>query len=394
MSFIALDDKSECYGYYCDGELHIDKLPPKELTKTWRYLPFMHGEDRKYANLYCGGKNLSSVCPEDFKETWEYYKKRFHAYLNSFREAKISLKENCFYDLVPEQFLLEFFDAQCKIVDHVFDTYDEPDNYEFMFNLEQLLVDIKNRKLNINKNNIKNKMYEKMAREFIRKMGSESNKYIRYEQFGTKTGRLHTKNGFPILNMKKEYRAVIEPQNDFFLEMDYNAAELRVFLALLNKDQPEGDIHDWNSKRLGISREEAKTDLFAWLYGSTKIDENKYKKLYDSEAVRRAFWDGVVVTNPYGRKIESDAHHALSYIVQSTTSDLFLRQVVKINKLLENRQSFIAFMVHDSVVLDMSHEDKDIIKQIQETFSNTEYGSFLSSLKIGKNYGTMNEVKI
>ncbi len=65
--------------------------------------------------------------------------------------------------------------------------------------------------------------------------------------WGTKTGRMTTrKHYFPILTLDSDYRSIIKPTNDYFVELDYNAAELRVLLGLSGKEQPIEDLHTWN----------------------------------------------------------------------------------------------------------------------------------------------------
>ena len=63
---------------------------------------------------------------------------------------------------------------------------------------------------------------------------------VSYDLFGTVTGRLSTKQGsFPILNYKKELRGAIRPKWDCFVELDYNAAEVRTLLSLSGEQQPK-----------------------------------------------------------------------------------------------------------------------------------------------------------
>ena len=195
--------------------------------------------------------------------------------------------------------------------------------------------------------------------------------------------------------MDKEYRSVIEPTNDWFLELDYNGAELRTFLSLAGEEQPEVDIHDWNIQHIydnKLNRDEAKEKIFAWLYSDNK--NAKAEQIYKKEEVRKKYWDGTKVTTYWGREIEADKHHSLSYIVQSTFADLVLKQMVKVSKFLEDKKSFIAFSVHDNIVIDLHNDEKYLLPQLVKMFSDTELGNFLVNTKVGANYGSLKTIKI
>ena len=101
------------------------------------------------------------------------------------------------------------------------------------------------------------------------------------------------------------------------------------------------------------------------------------------------YWDGDFVVTPFGRKIEADRFHALNYIIQSTSSDLFLKSAVKVDKILKDKKSKIAFTLHDSLVIDLHEEDKQILPEIAECFSNTELGKWRVNVSAGKNFGDM-----
>ena len=188
---------------------------------------------------------------------------------------------------------------------------------------------------------------------------------------------------------------MVKPTNDWFLELDFNSAEIRTLLALSNKEQPEQDIHEWNIDNVfggGITREEAKKSIFAWLYNpDSKSAANKY---YDRDYVKDKYWDGTKLKTFFGREIESDEHHAVNYIIQSTTSDLFLKRMVEISKILKESKSQIAFCVHDSLVIDLHDEDKHLVPEIKRVFGQTDLGKFKVNLSAGKNYGELKELKI
>ena len=66
----------------------------------------------------------------------------------------------------------------------------------------------------------------------------------------------------------------------------------------------------------------------------------------------------------------------------------------KIYKMLEDRKSFIAFFVHDSLIIDLSKEEKRLILPIVEKFSNTSLGKYKVNIALGKNYGEMKKLCI
>jgi hypothetical protein len=49
-------------------------------------------------------------------------------------------------------------------------------------------------------------------------------------------------------------------------------------------------------------------------------------------------------------------------------------------------------IIHDNIVIDMKKEEKHLIKSIVDTYNNTEFGKFRSSIKIGKNLGNMRSI--
>jgi len=394
MLFQSLDNKGKCVGVYHDGNLLFDSIPD-DISATWEYSQFLKNKDIEYAKLYCSGKNLNQVCPENLLEDLTRSTKRLKAYLRSFQLGKISLNDHCFYDLVPEEFLLQYCEIKNKVTKHILETYERPKNYDFLADLTKLITDINYQKLNIDTSKLREKYYSTNCRKFIRSVNNVE-PYCTYNIFGTKTGRLTNNPGsIPILTMAKDHRVVVNPTNDWFVEFDYNGAELRTVLSLSGEEQPKGDIHAWNAKNLynACTREEAKSRIFAWLYNS-RSESREAESVYKRSEVRAKYWDGEYVRTPYNRAIRADRHHSMSYIIQSTFSDMLLRQMIKIGKFLEDYKSHIAFCIHDSIVLDMPDDEKHMIPEIKKMFSDTDLGDFSTSVKAGKNFGKLYSLKL
>ena len=394
MFFQTLDNKNECVGVFAEGKLYFDDLPA-DLTRTWKYASHLDGRQVEYANLYCLGKDLADVCPDHLKADFEKITEQLKAFLVSFKESKISLDENCFFDLVPERFLLEYCDIKNKITEHVFKSYPKPANYDFLLSLAKTIEEISQRRLEINIRCLDKQLADVRTRKFIKKL-SKNSKKVCYNIAGTRTGRLTTtKSSFPILTLDKKYRGVIVPKNDWLLELDFNAAELRTFLALSQVKQPEEDIHEWNIKNVfceDIDRAVAKTKAFAWLYNS-KARNEKLEKVYKREEIMDKFWDGEYVSTVFNRKMEASRHHALNYIIQSTSSDLFLRRLIAVNDRLEGFNSFVSFSIHDSLVIDLDEEERHILPELVDIFENTDLGSFKANVSVGKNFAEMRKIQ-
>ena len=395
MYFQTLDDKGECVGVYKDGELYFNDLP-QGMERTWKYAEYLEESDVEYASLYGGNRSLNDVCPAFLIDDWVAVEDKLKAYYRSFVLAKVNMDENCFFDLVPRTFLLEYCEIRNKITQYVFENYEKPQNYDFMVDLTKVLARIRHQKLNIDVSSLSKQAHLAKFRKAMKKF-SQIDPYCRYNINGTKTGRLTTqKNSFPIMTMDKDFRSIVKPTNDWFVELDFNAAEVRTLMALGGSDVPLEDIHDWNVRNLfnaGVTREEAKQKFFSWLYDENKTSP-RLSKYYDRDKVREMYWDGQVVKTMFGREIEADRSHALNYIIQSTTADLVLRQVVKIHDMLRDKKSFIAFTIHDNIVLDMTDEERYNIPMMIEEFSNTELGKFLVNVKAGKDFGSLRTLNL
>ena len=395
MLFQTLDDKTECVGIYANGNLQFDSFP-SHLTHTWAYSGFLKGHKIEYAKIYCEGKSLNEVCPDALKPRWEQICSKLRSFMRSFKLADISLEENCFFDLVPQRFLLEYCYVKNQICAHVFSTYSKPANYEFQVELAEIVGEMRYRQLNINSKNLFPLMHQPRARQFSHNLKSKSIS-CKFNPFGTKTGRLTTEPGsFPILTMDRKYRCVVEPTNDFFIELDFNAAELRTLISLQGKTQPREDIHEWNVKnvyRSLVTREKAKKRIFAWLYNPDSKDYLS-SRAYDRGAVVQKYFTQGQVRTFWDKIIPSEERTALNYIIQSTCAENVLRQMIKVNNYLEDKNSFVAFPVHDSIILDLKFEERYLLPTIVKIFGDTALGEFMVNIRAGKDFGNLKKLKL
>jgi len=70
-----------------------------------------------------------------------------------------------------------------------------------------------------------------------------------------------------------------------------------------------------------------------------------------------------------------------------------LTDFAKISNFLRATKSHVAAVVHDSVVIDLHRDDRRMIPQLQEMFSQTRLGHFKTNVSIGKNLGNMREFR-
>jgi hypothetical protein len=163
-------------------------------------------------------------------------------------------------------------------------------------------------------------------------------------------------------------------------------------LSLTGKEQPQGDIHEWHKQEIfknEITRDEAKQRFFAWLYNpnSTALESSPY----DKQALLGQYYREESIHTKFGRQAPCGPFHALNYLLQSHSSDNCLERVNKINVFLRDRRSYVAFTIHDCVIIDLHQSDRTLIPQLKEIFEDTRLGQFPSSCHIGKNLGELKE---
>ena len=345
MPFHIIKSKKYCNAYVIDGKL-IENPSFEYLDATWSFSKKLEQYPHiKYCELLAAGKPLIDFVSEETKKENDKNNIRLKAFIKAFKSSGVSFNFEYLFDYVPMSFVEDFYAVKNKMLAE-FLKFDHDDSlYSFYLENSKMLSDIEIQNLNI----------------------PNYNQNILYNLFGSLTGRLTMqKKSFPILTLPKCNRNIIKATNDFLLELDFNAVEPRVYLGLINQNQPEIDIHTWHQKLYktsfseNVSREEMKEKFFAWFYGYKNdpfgIDE--IDKIYNKNKILSQYWNNNIITTIYGKKFEAPYEKAFNNIVQSTAALMFLEQAIQINKFLKqnNAKSFIKFLIHDSLVIDFSKE--------------------------------------
>jgi len=370
LVFSIIDDKTDCASVFASGKIQKN-IKPRFLSKTWTYNEKLEGIPIEYAEIYCGGKTIKQVCPPELHDVFQEAEEKKRHFERSFETAKVKLEDVCFYDLVPEWFIKQYFEIQNKIIENVFETYQKPKNHDFLVKLLKLTSEIEKYEIN-------------------HKLPHYQNRTL-YNIYGAITGRFGLKpHSFPILNLMKEKRSSIFPNNDFFMSLDFNGAEIRTALGLLEKPQPSRDIYEAFMYLFpGKTRDETKKEILSLWYNSN--EEVHLKEIIEKDKFIQKFWDGERIYSLMGREIKCDREHVIPYMNQATTAELVFDRCCEIQELLRTKQTKIAFIIHDEVILDMPGEEKHLIPEIRQIFSNTKLGQFVVRCKTGLNLGEMKE---
>jgi hypothetical protein len=68
--------------------------------------------------------------------------------------------------------------------------------------------------------------------------------------------------------------------------------------------------------------------------------------------------------------------------------------MIKVWELLKDKESQIAFCLHDSLVIDLAEKDETMVNEIKEDFAKTELGEFKVNVFGGKSFGEMKRMNV
>ena len=376
MIIQTLDIEQQCTGVFSGGRLFFDNYDSiiRKAEYAWKYSSALQHTDCKYLFPILKGRDLKDFSPDP--EEYNSCKKLIEAHRQACVSAKVSLEEHCFFDVIPEYLLNKWLTIREHALIKAKDSLKEEDDFEILRKAHILSKTVSDQNL----------MFKGKSQKVL------------YDIFGSVTGRMTTSRGsIPVLTLKKQDRADLLPSQDVFVELDFNAAEIRTLLALSGQEQPKQDIHEWLIDGVfgrSTTREDAKKKLFSWLYNFS-ASESELSKIFSREIFRDFYCTNKQqIRTPFGRVIEVEERKAQNYLLQSTTSDIVTEKAYNIMKILDNKKSKVAFTLHDSIILDFNREDIGLLRGLKGEFEATPWGDFRSTCKIGKTFGDLREIKV
>ena len=245
----------------------------------------------------------------------------------------------------------------------------------------------------------------------VKKHISNGKLYSNYNLWTT-TGR--PSNSFGSVNfaaLPPEKRKAIVAENDYLVEMDYDAYHLRIISQLVKYDFGKESVHEHLAKHYECSYEKSKQKSFQLLYGG--IDKQTREKVpffdktynYINNKWNEINQNKYILTDIYRRRIVLENYDDLNknklfnYLIQALETELNVRKILLIQDYLLNKKTKLVLYGYDSFLFDFSKQDgvetlkeiKRILEVKTDVPGDTE-PYFYTKSKMGLNYGEMQNI--
>ena len=214
--------------------------------------------------------------------------------------------------------------------------------------------------------------------------------YTQYNLYTTTSRPSNTFNNinFAALNKDNGERACYKPENDMFVELDFQGYHPRLIGELVKFEFPKDkNTYEYLGEILGVSKQEAKELTFKQLYGGVWA-EYKDKSFFKQVDM---FIDDMWNTYQYG-KYYSTANKTFAdleditpsklfnYIIQSTETSTNVELLKLVLNYLDNKKTKLILYTYDAFLFDYNKEDGEIFTTIKEMLQ------YPISIKQGKSY--------
>ena len=236
----------------------------------------------------------------------------------------------------------------------------------------------------------------------VKKHISNGKLYSQYNLWTT-TGR--PSNSFGSVNfaaLPPEKRKAIVAENDYLVEMDYDAYHLRIISQLVKYDFGKDSVHEHLAKHYGCSYEESKQRSFQLLYGG--IDKQTREKVpffdlthnYINKKWNEINTHNLVYTDIYRRKLlfknyeDLNRNKVFNYLIQALETESNIKKILKVQDYLYNKNTKLVLYGYDSFLFDFSQQDG--VETLKDIKSILEEGKHFTKSKMGLNYGEMQDI--
>lgn len=225
--------------------------------------------------------------------------------------------------------------------------------------------------------------------------------YTSYNLYNVTSRPTNAFNGINFLAFNKDNgsRAAFIPENDAFVEFDFDGYHLRLIANMLGLEIPvDESIHvilgrQYFGKEELTAEEyqESKKITFRQLYNGVEPEYKHIELFNEVDELVQAAWVEYkrqgFLRLPNGRQVKVEnatPQKLLNYFIQCLETVNNIKKLIALKELLKNKKSKVVLVVYDSVLIDYSAEDgKGFLAQIKSVL---EEGNYKVKAKKGDNY--------
>lgn len=215
--------------------------------------------------------------------------------------------------------------------------------------------------------------------------------YTSYNLYNVTSRPTNAFNGINFLAFNKENgsREAFIPQNDAFVEFDFDGYHIRLIANMLGVNLPSNEsIHVILGKQYFNKEEltpeeyqESKKITFRQLYNGIEEEYKQVELFKEIDEFIVSMWDEFKrqksLILPNGRKLRGKdftPQKLFNYYVQCLETVNNVKKLIDLRELFKGKKSKVVLVVYDSILIDYSADDgKGFLKQIKEVLERDGY---------------------
>lgn len=225
--------------------------------------------------------------------------------------------------------------------------------------------------------------------------------YTNYNLFNITSRPTNAFNGINFLAFTKgnKSRSAFIPNNDVFVEFDFDGYHLRLIAERIGFELPTStSIHTYlgqqyfNKKELTPEEyQESKKITFRQLYNGVESEYRRIEFFNKVAIFIEDMWETgqhqkytKLPNGRYLKAVDFNPQKLFNYYVQCLETVNNVKKLLKLKELLKDRKSKVVLVVYDSILVDFSKEDgRGLLDQIRDILQEDNY---LVKGQLGKSY--------